>query len=316
MNYSSKNLTKQKNFSMIIPTNVYHLIVWEGKFREMLLTTKKVNDSVIQHASKLSDIIPNFPKIKRSPTQSESYTHPFPEYNYVNELLGDILDCYRIMTFRPKQISKDYTPLDLYNDSRVSSTLPNMLEHFRSMVKQQKFVIVGLYLAMGFSLKEYETEPFIQIALSSGDFTIAEILTNSGAVVNNPVSYDFYVNKASSNYRNIDYAILRWLFTHGVDINITNSKGQTCLHLTKDDRVTRMLIEKRIDINAVDFKGYTALDYAIDIGDLVKIKTLAEAGSNVYLFTHTWNYNVRKNRRKRMAVLLDTLGIKIEFIRP
>lgn len=311
---------------MIIPTEVYELIVWEGKFSEMLVTRKTIDDSIIKHTAKLSDIVYDFPELKRSSTQSESYKYPFPEYHYVNELLGDILDCYRIMIFRPKQIyietgvrrtRKDYTPLDLYNDIRVSSTLPNMLNHFRSMVYQQKFVIVGLYLAMGFPLKEHSTEPFVNMALGCNtDFITAEILINSGASVNNPEYFDFYVSKASTDYRNVDRVILTWLFDHGFDINTRNNKGQTCLHLTQDDKVTRILIDRKIDVNIIDSKGYTALDYAIDISDLVKIKTLVAAGSNVYLDTHTWNYSVRKNRRNRMTVLLDTLGLKVEFVRP
>lgn len=279
---------------------ISQLVTWENKFSKMLLESKTVTDIAREHTKQLPSILKNFPSFDRSPTLSESYAYPFPRYDAFYEKIGDVVDCYITMT------SDDLTS--------------KMLKQFKSVVVNQKFSIVGLYLALGFDLKEYPDEPFLEISIpkfvwGSLNFDTSELLLNSGVDINSPISRDLFIAKASASSMNVTWAGLVWLLEHGFDVNSRNFKGETCLHLTVDERSTRHLVSLGIDINAVDHSGFTALDRAIDDADLPKIKILTDVGATKYLPVHVTNYDVRKNRRNKMLELLDSLRIKVEFKR-
>ncbi|MBQ9394042.1 MAG: ankyrin repeat domain-containing protein [Proteobacteria bacterium] len=66
----------------------------------------------------------------------------------------------------------------------------------------------------------------------------------------------FYVTSATS--------ALNAIVAHGADVNERNKKGQTPLHVCRDESIASVLLEKGADVNAKDDLGLTPLQYYSD----------------------------------------------------
>jgi len=71
------------------------------------------------------------------------------------------------------------------------------------------------------------------------------------------------------------------LIENGVDLNVTNSKGETALHHAFMKDIIHLLVQNGITIDEKDSEGRTALHLAVFICHAPKIETLIELGCDV-----------------------------------
>jgi len=125
----------------------------------------------------------------------------------------------------------------------------------------------------------------LMYACKLGSVEVVRMLCERGADVSTINIVAPYIGSDNDGISDEDYiAILKILYTSGVDINQTNSNGQTALiHNVRasDIEVVRALCELKADVNLADRKGKTALYYACKKGDFSIVEELCKNGADV-----------------------------------
>lgn len=202
---------------------------------------------------------------------------------------------------------------------------------FKQDINDRNLVNVTLHLVLGFSLESSRYERFLSLALKksfipgfSRYLDMAELLIIFGADVNDELTKDSFIDLASLPTKSGDKDLLKWLISRGFNVNSQKYLGDTVLHVCKESwsnhsdngRFTRYLLSVGADPNIENIYGQTALDLVIENGDLIKVRALLESDAKKCRSVHTLNYNVRKNKRKRIMTLLELYGVKIKFVKP
>lgn len=233
--------------------------------------------------------------------------------------LSYINDC---LTELPVILKRSQTPeaeliFNLYSsDPRIQGSLESKIYVFKRDLKYREFENLTLHLILGFPLQSLSEHKFLELAMSNiylSEFHIPELLLLFGSDVNDQLTRHPFIKYITRFPR--DQEKVKWLIAHGFDINSRDHKQATLLHLC-DSSLARWLIANEADMNVVDYNCRSPLDYAIDDGDLQKVKLLLEAGAKKCLVIHVSNYNIRKNRRKKIDAILKTFGIVVTFVRP
>lgn len=147
----------------------------------------------------------------------------------------------------------------------------------------------------------------LHVAVSIGAIDVCKVLLIAGASI---CGNAFGNTPLHSAARNGNEAIVRLLLDEPkVDVNATNNRGSTALHLccfltsSSDDkykessktengmersdkadcfvRIATLLLNNRIDVNAIDVNGYTALHVASQFGNMNMIRLLFRSGAGL-----------------------------------
>ncbi|XP_059176231.1 alpha-latrocrustotoxin-Lt1a-like [Physella acuta] len=78
-----------------------------------------------------------------------------------------------------------------------------------------------------------------------------------------------------------NYQVSKFLIDKNSNVNLRNNNGETTLHHCAGDSLTCLFIESDAELDVASSKGHTPLMYAVDVGDVPKIKWLVEHGANV-----------------------------------
>jgi hypothetical protein len=128
-----------------------------------------------------------------------------------------------------------------------------------------KKIILIILLIIGFQVSALSDE--MSKSIATGNITKVEKLINNGIDINNFTNSTPYLHIAAY-YNQSD--IVNLLIKKGVNINLTDSKGNTALQYAcakKNIDIINILIDNNIDLSIKDIHGNTVLDNALDSGD-------------------------------------------------
>ena len=127
---------------------------------------------------------------------------------------------------------------------------------------------------------------------------------------------NFFATQISDTEKAIK--MVRWLFSKGCKIGLTDTLGQTCLfYAARDGRLPLVscLIELGVDINQVDAYGQTAFFYACREGHIDVCKLLADCGTDADLPDNEGQtplyYAIMQSWQSAVAFLLER-GVDVD----
>lgn len=216
-----------------------------------------------------------------SNTKSSNFTHLMKLVICVKKFPNVITLIKKILDDNPNEVNKrnthSWTPLML--------ACRNALTHSSNRV-------VSLLINYGANVNDrcYGTLTPLYFAAVYADIETVKLLINAGANIDTFIDLNNTIVMCLFNCKNDSTELIKFFIDCGADVNIQNSRGQTCLMLAMSSikynniEMLQYLINAGADLNKQTPTGNTALmlasvnshDYTIDT-----LKLLINAGTNV-----------------------------------
>ena len=172
----------------------------------------------------------------------------------------------------------DQVERHIYWDSEINAPFPNGRYPLHEAANAGRIILVKLLIKNGADLSVEDSLAYtpIDLAILSGRTQAAEVLRKAGA--------GFDASRlllAAAKRDTEDRDVVRFLKSHGADMEARSSNGDTALLIAAkraNNRLLHHLAEQGSDINAQDAEGQTALDIATRKGSMELVGFLQRNG--------------------------------------
>ncbi|KAK6120109.1 hypothetical protein DH2020_046145 [Rehmannia glutinosa] len=146
--------------------------------------------------------------------------------------------------------------------------------------------------------RDLNGESLVCLGVRSGKTDVVRILIESGFVIDEKI--DRFLHVAAATNR-VDLMEIMCLGFADIDLNLTNSEGQTALHLAAihgQIEALRFLVSVGSEVDTTDFAGWTPLHYAANEGQFEAVEFLLN--HSVYA-----KYAVTKDGKTAFALAVE-----------